>query len=98
MPDELIDSSPPRPSKGVALSNWLVDAASGFLSSRTTRRGFLVRSAMAGSAVAVAGCTYAGRPGTAYQRIAECPPGALCRDGYTEFCCSINGGYNLCPH
>ncbi len=87
-----------RPSKGVAIGNWLTSAVTGFLSSRTSRRGFLVRSAMAGSAFAVAGCGYATKKGPAYQRLTDCAPNSMCRgDGYTEFCCSINGGYNQCP-
>jgi hypothetical protein len=86
------------PSKGVAAGNWLTRAVTGLLSSRTSRRGFLVRSALAGSAFAVAGCSYGTKKGPAYLRITDCPPGSLCRsDGYTEFCCSINGGYNVCP-
>jgi hypothetical protein len=101
MPDDVVpeEVAEPayRPSKGVALSNWLVSAATGFVSARTTRRGFLVRSAMVGSAFAVAGCQYAGKKGPAYARITDCPPGTACRDGYTEFCCVINGGYNQCP-
>lgn len=85
------------PSRGVAAGNWLVRQATGLVSSRTSRRGFLVRSAMAGSALAVAGWRYASRPGTAYGAIAACPPGSLCSDGFTEFCCVINDGINACP-
>jgi hypothetical protein len=87
-----------RPSKGVAIGNWLTSAVTGFLSSRTSRRGFLVRSALAGSAFAVVGCGYGTKKGPAYQRLTDCAPGSLCLDGYTEFCCSINGGKNDgCP-
>jgi hypothetical protein len=87
-----------EPSRGVAAGNRLMAAVTGFLTSRTSRRGFLVRSALAGSAFAVAGCGYGLKKGPAYARITDCPPGSLCRsDGYTEFCCSINGGYNACP-
>ena len=42
-------------SKGVAVTNWLVQKASGLLEKKSSRRGFLIGSAMAGSAVAVAG-------------------------------------------
>lgn len=87
-----------RPSKGVAAGNWLMSAVTGLLSSRTSRRGFLVRSALAGSAFTVAGCSFGTKKGPAYQRLTDCAPNSLCRgDGYTEFCCSINGGYNTCP-
>ena len=35
------------------MSKWLVERSAHFLQSRTSRRGFLVRCAMAGSALAV---------------------------------------------
>lgn len=90
-------SGPPRPSRGVALSNWLVSRATGLLEKRASRRGFLMGSAMVGSAVAVTGCQFATQPGTPYSRITDCGPGSLCADGYTEFCCTINDGVNACP-
>jgi len=69
---------------------------------RTSRRGFLGRTALVGSALTVAGPTYVLRPGSAYAavtrvRCADCGSG-LCCDGYTEFCCHINAdGANQCP-
>ncbi|GMU78935.1 MAG: hypothetical protein AMXMBFR46_17280 [Acidimicrobiia bacterium] len=94
-------SEPPIERRGspvVAWGNWLVDRTSRYLGRNTSRRGFLVRSALAGSAVAVAGVKYTTRPVSAYTLITDCPPDALCRDGYTEFCCVIqDGGYNRCP-
>lgn len=69
---------------------------------RTSRRGFLGRTALVGSALTVAGPTYVLRPGSAYAavtrvRCADCG-GGLCCDGYTEFCCHINpDGANQCP-
>ncbi len=89
-------SEPPSNSKGVALTNWLVSKTSGLLERKSSRRGFLVGSAMVGSAVAVAGCTPATTPGSAYSHITDCA-GGLCTDGYTEFCCTINSGINACP-
>jgi hypothetical protein len=85
-----------EPSPVVAWGNWLVDRVSGYLGAKTSRRGFLVRSAMAGSDVAVAGIAYTTKPGSAFTRITDCPPGAMCRDGYTEFCC-VTHGANACP-
>jgi hypothetical protein len=85
-----------RPSKGIAVTNWLLSKTTGLLERKTSRRGFLVGTAMAGSAVAVAGCQFATQPGTAYNRITDCS-GGLCRDGYTEFCCAVNKGLNSCP-
>jgi hypothetical protein len=90
-------SGPPKPSRAIGFSNWLVSRATGLLEKRASRRGFLVGSAMAGSAVAVAGCNFATQPGSSYSRITDCGPGSACTDGYTEFCCTINDGVNTCP-
>ena len=86
-----------RPSRAVAVSDWLVRRTSSFLASRSSRRGFLIGSAVTGSAVTAAGVKFATRPGTAYAAITDCPPGSACLDGYTEFCCTINAGQNTCP-
>ncbi len=86
----------PGESKGVAFTNWLVSKASGVLERKSSRRGFLLGSAMVGSAVAVAGCAPGTQPGTPYKHITDCA-GGLCTDGYTEFCCTINNGINVCP-
>jgi hypothetical protein len=83
-------------SKGIAFTNWLVNKAAGVLERKSSRRGFLIGSAMAGSAVAVAGCLPAIKPGSPYTHITDCA-GGLCTDGYTEFCCTINDGFNTCP-
>jgi hypothetical protein len=69
------------------------------LERRTSRSGFLVRSALVGSALAVAPLRYLLRPLTAYAAIvrpSDCA-GGLCTDGWTEFCCTITGGQNVCP-
>ena len=42
-------------SKGIAFTNWLVNKTAGLLEKKSSRRGFLIGSAMVGSAVAVAG-------------------------------------------
>jgi hypothetical protein len=86
----------PSESKGVAFTNWLVNKAAGVLERKSSRRGFLLGSAMVGSAVAVAGCAPGTQPGTPYSHITDCA-GGLCTDGYTEFCCTINNGINACP-
>jgi hypothetical protein len=83
-------------SKGVAWTNWLVAKAAGALERRSSRRGFLVGSAMVGSAVAVARLAPMVRTGSPYTFITDCG-GGLCTDGYTEFCCTINNGVNACP-
>ena len=81
----------------------LVDRAAGFLGSRLSRRSFINRSAYAGSAVAIgSGLDLVLRPGTAYGLVCNCGNsncgcGSTCCAGFTEFCCSVNGGYNYCP-
>jgi len=86
----------------MTLTEDLTRRAAELVGRRTSRRGFLGRTALVGSAVAVAGPTYVLRPGTAYAAVtkvgcAQCGSG-LCCDGYTEFCCHINeDGANECP-
>jgi hypothetical protein len=82
------------------MSTRLVDAAAQFLADRTTRRGFLRRAAIVGSALAAAPAAYVLRPGSAYSALittcANCSSGSRCCGGYTEFCCAIHG-VNTCP-
>ncbi|HEY7107124.1 MAG TPA: hypothetical protein VH986_12020 [Acidimicrobiia bacterium] len=92
-----VTSGPGEPSRGIGFSNWFLHKATGFMEKHASRRGFLIGSALAGSAVAVTGLDFVTRPGTAYAQAVGCPPGALCGDGYTEFCCAINNGLNACP-
>jgi hypothetical protein len=73
-----------------------VSKAAGVLERKSSRRGFILGSAMVGSAVAVAGCAPGTQPGSPYSHITDCG-GGLCTDGYTEFCCTINNGLNACP-
>lgn len=82
---------------GTAWGNWLVSRASGLLDARLSRRSFIARTTLLGSAVAATGCAVITRPGTPYRRVTDCPPGTLCTDGYTDFCCVINNGSNACP-
>jgi hypothetical protein len=79
----------------------LVDTVSSFLARHSDRRGFLRRSALVGTALAAAPTAYALRPGSAYAAVCSCSGsscdcGARCCDGYTEFCCTLNG-QNRCP-
>jgi hypothetical protein len=64
-----------------------------------TRRSFLARGAVVGSALAVAPARYLLRPGTAYAAVTDvCGPDATCLPGgFTVFCCTINNGVNKCP-
>jgi hypothetical protein len=77
----------------------LAARAGGLLSRRSSRRGFLARSALAGSALAVAPVRYLLYPDPAWAviRPQDCSGSSLCNDGYTAFCCEINRGANTCP-
>jgi len=71
------------------------------LDHRLSRRGFLAKSALAGTAMAVAPTDYLLKPVGAYQAICNCSNtacdcGSMCCDGYTEFCCTLTG-INRCP-
>ena len=84
------------------MSSWLVDKTAAVLESRTSRRGFLVRAAVAGAALTVSPLKYLLRPVTAYAAICgcngyDCDCGSACCDGYTAFCCEVNDGQNVCP-
>ncbi len=79
----------------------LATSVSGFVAERFGRRGFFARSAVVGSALAANPVAYALKPTTAYAAIcncngSNCDCGALCCDGYTEFCCTLTGK-NTCP-
>jgi uncharacterized protein with LGFP repeats len=73
----------------------LVDRLSGVLDARTSRRGFLARVAVVGSAVTVGPVQYVLRPGTAYASV--CGTDSTCGSGYTAFCATIQNGVNRCP-
>lgn len=79
----------------------LIDRMATLLDGRLSRRGFLARTALAGTAMAVAPGDYLLKPVGAYQAICTCAGtgcdcGAACCDGYTEFCCTTTG-MNRCP-
>lgn len=83
------------------MSARLADRAARWLVRDPSRRSFLKRSALAGTALAVAPTEFALHPGTAYGAICSCSGsscqcGSLCCDGYTEFCCTMIGT-NTCP-
>jgi hypothetical protein len=78
-----------------ALAERAVRHVSTKLAKGSTRRSFLAKSAVVGSALAVNPLQYLLRPGTAYAAV--CGPAADCASGWTVFCCSVNGGLNACP-
>lgn len=60
-----------------------------------SRRRFLGRVAVVGSAMAVDPIRYTLKPGSAYAQV--CGSGASCSSGWTAFCCTVNNGANTCP-
>lgn len=83
------------------MSRTVVSALSRVVAHRTSRRGLLARSALGATALAVAPVAFTMRPVSAYHAICRCAGsacgcGALCCDGYTDFCCKLTGE-NLCP-
>jgi hypothetical protein len=82
--------------------SWLVEKSAEILAKKTSRRGFLIRTAVAGTAVVVSPLQYILRPVTAYAALCgcantDCDCGSACCDGYTAFCCEVNDGHNVCP-
>lgn len=77
------------------LGQRAVDRVTGWLSGRTSRRGFLLRAGLLGTALAVDPKGYVLRPGTAYAAV--CGPGSGATSGWTVFCATINDGVNACP-
>ncbi len=59
-----------------------------------SRRSFVQRAALIGTALAVNPIDFILRPGTAYAQV--CGPANECSQGWTAFCCTINGGANTC--
>jgi uncharacterized protein with LGFP repeats len=77
------------------MSKLLADAASSLLAARFSRRGFLARSAVVGSALVTNPINYLLRPGAAYSSV--CGPASGCGEGFSVFCCTVNNGVNACP-
>ena len=83
------------------MSQRLAERVSEWIGTRTSRRGFLVRTAVGGAALSTNPLDWALRPISAYAAACECRGqpcacGTACCDGYTEFCCTLNG-QNTCP-
>jgi hypothetical protein len=79
----------------------VLDRTVNFLADRLDRRNFLGKAAVVGSAVVAAPLEFGLKPRSAYAAVcncngSNCPCGSLCCDGYTEFCCTLNG-VNACP-
>ncbi|MCB1041026.1 MAG: twin-arginine translocation signal domain-containing protein [Acidimicrobiales bacterium] len=82
-----------NPLAGGTFAQRLVHRASKALGGRrSSRRSFLTRTAMVGSALAVGPIDFILKPGTAYGYLC-----GTCSDGWTAFCCTVNSGKNTCP-
>jgi hypothetical protein len=84
------------------MSRWLVDKAVALLDRRSSRRDFLTKSAVVGSALSVAPLQYLLHPEPAYALVVSptrtCPPGSVCyADAFAAMCCALNEGVNACP-
>jgi hypothetical protein len=81
-----------EPQAARTFSERVVARTSSWLAPKQNRRSFLVKSAVVASAIVVNPLTYVLKPGTAYAALC-----GTCSDGWTAFCCTINGGRNSCP-
>ena len=78
-----------------SIAQRAADTVTGWLGRRTSRRGFLVRAGLVGTALALDPKGYVLRPGTAYAAV--CGPGSSASSGWTVFCATITNGVNACP-
>jgi hypothetical protein len=66
----------------------------------STRRNFLIRIALFGTALAAAPVRFLLEPGNAFAVNCPQPQGCgsgACTDGFSAFCCTIDGHSNNCP-
>ena len=84
----------PTSSRSGSRSASLVERSANLIARSSTRRGFLARVAVLGSALSVAPGKFLLEPGTAYAAV--CGSGSACASGWTAFCCTTNG-FNACP-
>lgn len=85
-------SETPSTVADATLPERLVARTAAILGGTHSRRRFLARTAVIGSALATDPLGYVFKPGTAYGAVC-----GTCGDGWTAFCCTINGGRNSCP-
>lgn len=79
-------------------SERAVAKVAGLLAGRSfTRRRFLAKAAVVGSAIAVSPVDYLLRPVPAYGVVTDCGSASRCGDGWTAFCATITRGANTCP-
>ena len=87
-------SAPDRVTREAGPSARLVDRLARRLGA-VSRRSFLARTAVVGSALAVDPRGYVLTPRRAYSTI--CGPANTAASGYSVFCCTVNKGVNACP-
>lgn len=96
MTDLLPHQTTPDVAAAAPLSVRAVDRVASFLAGRhSTRRRFLYRLAVIGSAMAIDPLRFITRPTPAYASV--CGSGRGCGAGWSVFCCTINNGANTCP-
>jgi uncharacterized protein with LGFP repeats len=83
--------APPKASFSERVVSRVADVLGG---RRDSRRGFLAKTAVIGSALAVQPWDFITKPASAYDVV--CGEGSTCADGWSVFCCTINGT-NSCP-
>lgn len=81
------------------MTQKLLVATTDYLERRTSRRGFLMRVVAVGSAMAIGPVRYLVRPESAWAQLqpSDCSGSRCSTSKFTEFCCSLNQGYNMCP-
>ncbi|MPZ72109.1 MAG: hypothetical protein GEU74_02570 [Nitriliruptorales bacterium] len=93
---EAIVSTPGATTSQSPLSVRAVERAAALLEGpSSTRRLFLYRIAVVGSALALNPWRYVLRPTPAYASV--CGSANTCGAGWSVFCCTINNGANICP-
>ena len=92
----LLLSTSDGPDRAVPFSQRLATSAGRLLDRRRPgRRSFLRRAALAATALTVNPIDFVLKPQSAYASV--CGPSNECSQGWSAFCCTINGGANTCP-
>jgi hypothetical protein len=77
------------------MTKTLVNRTIRVMSRHESRRNFLRKFALVGSALVTAPLDFPLKPVSAYAAV--CGPGAECNQGWSVFCCTVNRGVNKCP-
>src|SRR5690349_3877581 len=93
--DELSDVSDATEPGRSASERFVTKLAGVFPKSKSSGRSFLAKTAVVGSALTVSPLDFMLKPASAYDVV--CGSGNTCGEGWSVFCCTINGGFNSCP-